>query len=208
MTDGYTFHAKSSIFILLQSPVDCFNAKMMSYQDSDSHYKVTKGCFKSRTTRTPSFWDTPATPWLPILVIHIRSQIKTRQSRSYKFKKIAKNSNLEILQETLHATHLLKLLDNMHKYEIDPTRQTDGQTDGVKPIYPPNNFVVRGNNKNVIMPVYRVQSIFCKILTKDTPKLAREGELWGVFCESNVWLMLCHCHHSAECNIVTNVTAL
>ena len=35
----------------------------------------------------------PATPWLPILVIHIRSQVKTRQSQSYKFKKIAKNWN-------------------------------------------------------------------------------------------------------------------
>ena len=38
-----------------------------------------------RTTWTPAFWDTPIAPWLPILVIHIRSQVKTRQSRSYKF---------------------------------------------------------------------------------------------------------------------------
>ena len=54
---------------------------------------------------------------------------------------MAKNSNFEILQETLHATHLLKLLDKIHKYEMDPTRtvgttertqdagRTDGQTD-------------------------------------------------------------------------------
>ena len=66
----------------------------------------------------------PAAPWLPILVIHIRYQVKT-----------------------LHATHLLKLLYKMHKYEMDPTRtveatertqnagwtrdgRTDGQTDG------------------------------------------------------------------------------
>ena len=35
----------------------------------------------------------PAAPWLPILVIHIRFQVKTRQSSSYKFKKIAKNLN-------------------------------------------------------------------------------------------------------------------
>ena len=28
----------------------------------------------------------PAAPWLPILVIHIRSQVKTKQSQSYKFK--------------------------------------------------------------------------------------------------------------------------
>ena len=84
----------------------------------------------------------PAATWLNRLVIHIRSQVKRRQSQSYKFKKIAKNSNFEILQETLHATHLLKLLDKMCKYEMDPTRtvgsteqtrdvgRTDGQTDG------------------------------------------------------------------------------
>ena len=84
----------------------------------------------------------PAAPWLPILVIHIRSQVKTRQSQSYKFKKIAKNADFAILQETLHATHLLKLLDKMSKYEMDPTRTigatertrdaglTDGRTDG------------------------------------------------------------------------------
>ena len=81
----------------------------------------------------------PAALWLPILVIHIRSQVKTTQSQSYKFKKIAK-----ILQETLHVTHLLKLLYKMHKYEMDPTRTVeaterrrdagqmrDGQTDGL-----------------------------------------------------------------------------
>ena len=81
-------------------------------------------------TRTTSFWDTPAAPWLTILLIHIRSQVKTRQ----------------ILQETLQATHLLKLLDKMYKYDMDPIRtvgttertrdggRTDGLTDGVKPI--------------------------------------------------------------------------
>ena len=98
----------------------------------------------------------PAAPWLPILVIHIRSQ-ETRQSQSCEFWKIAKNSNLSILQETLHMTHLLKLLDKMCKYEMDPTRtvgatertqdagRTDGQTDGRSETnIPPNNFVVRG----------------------------------------------------------------
>ena len=38
----------------------------------------------------------PVTPWLPILVIHTRSQVKTRQNQSYKFKKIAKNGNFAI----------------------------------------------------------------------------------------------------------------
>ena len=70
------------------------------------------------------------------------SQVKTRQSQSYKFKKIAKNSNF--VKKTLHAIHLLKLLDKMYKYEKDPTRtvvarertQDDGRMDRVKPIYP------------------------------------------------------------------------
>ena len=44
----------------------------------------------TRTNRTPAFRDTPAAPWLPILVIDIRSQIKRRQSQSYKFKKMPK----------------------------------------------------------------------------------------------------------------------
>ena len=93
-------------------------------------------------TRTPAFWDTPAAPWLPILVIHIRFQVKKRQSQSCKFWKIAKNSNFEILQETLHTPHLLKLPDKICKDQMDPTRnvgatertrdagRTDGQTDG------------------------------------------------------------------------------
>ena len=67
---------------------------------------------------------------------------KSRQSQTYKFQKIAKNSNFEILQDVLHATHFLKLLDKMYKYEMDPTRtvgatewtldagRTDRQKDG------------------------------------------------------------------------------
>ena len=95
----------------------------------------------------------PTATWLPILVIHIRSQVKTRQSQ--RFKKIAKYSNFEILQETLHATHLLKLLDKMYKFETDPTRTVGttertrdaGRTDGrSESNIPPNNFVVWGYN--------------------------------------------------------------
>ena len=41
----------------------------------------------TRTARMPAFCDTPHHPWLHLLVIHIRSQIKTRQSQSYKLKK-------------------------------------------------------------------------------------------------------------------------
>ena len=63
-----------------------------------------------------------------ILVIHIRSQVKTRQNQSYKVYKIAKSSNLKILQYILHAIYLLKLLDKMYKYDLDPTR-TVGATE-------------------------------------------------------------------------------
>ena len=33
-----------------------------------------------------------------------------------------------------------------------------------------------------------VQTIFSQVLTNDTPYLAHEGELWGVFCELNLLL--------------------
>ena len=49
-----------------------------------------------------------------------------------------------MLQATLHATHLHKLLDKMCKYEMDPTKsavQTDGRTEWNQ--YTPNNFFVR-----------------------------------------------------------------
>ena len=95
------------------------------------------GTLETRTTRTPAFWHTPTAPWLLILVIHIRSQVKTRQSQSCQ--KIAKNWNLEILQETLYATHLLAFLDkiiNMIWIQPEQTRdgRTDRRTDGVKPM--------------------------------------------------------------------------
>ena len=102
----------------------------------------------TRTTRTPAFWDTPKshhpTPWLSILVIHIRSQVKRRQSQGIFF-------NLPKIQILIFCkviyirqTCLIRSI-NM----IDPPRtegvteqtrvwdwRTDGQTDGVKQIYP------------------------------------------------------------------------
>ena len=66
--------------------------------------------------------------------------------------KFRQNLNfLKILTQTLHATHLLNLLDKLCKYEKDLTsivedtertrfypqmdRRTDGKTDKVKPVY-------------------------------------------------------------------------
>ena len=64
----------------------------------------------TRTTRTPA-------SWLPILLSNIGSKVKRRPSQSYKFKEFAKISNFLILIQTLHATHLLKMLDKMCKYD-------------------------------------------------------------------------------------------
>ena len=99
----------------------------------------------TRTTRTPAFWGYPPPPndypyhWVIL-------DPKSKESQIHKLKKIAKISNCWILQRALHATHLLKLLDKMCKYEMDPmsivedtertrfcpqtVRRTDRRTDG------------------------------------------------------------------------------
>ena len=88
------------------------------------------------------------------------SYIETNYNKSKEDKvQVANFKNSPKFQtlQTLHMTHLLKLLDKMCKYEMDPTnivedtertrfcpqtdRRTDGQTDKVKPVYPPFNFV-------------------------------------------------------------------
>ena len=75
----------------------------------------------TRTTRTPAFWGYPPPPHDYPSLSHIGSQIKRRQSKNYKFKEFVKITNLWILKRTLHATHLLKLLEKMCTYEMDPT---------------------------------------------------------------------------------------
>ena len=48
------------------------------------------------------------------ITIGVRLRSHTYKVKVTNFKKLPK---IQILQETLHATHLLKLLDNMYKYE-------------------------------------------------------------------------------------------
>ena len=112
-------------------------------------------------------------------MIHIRSQVKTRRSQSYKFLKIAKNSNIVIMHETLHETHLPKLLDKIINIKwIQPEllelqsrqgvqdgrmdrqtdRQAEGRTDGAKPIYHPTTSLCRGYNRWVHM-FYKIKHI-------------------------------------------------
>ena len=114
----------------------------------------------TRTSRMPAFWDTPRRP----MITHTSDshQIPSQKKTKSKLWILKNYQNFLILQETLHATHLLRLLDKMCKYEMDPTRtvgttertpdtgRTDRRTDGVKPIYPPYNLVVRGYNDTCI----------------------------------------------------------
>ena len=67
----------------------------------------------TRTTRTPAFW---ATSWLPTLLSHVGSQVKTR------------SNDLEDIgqdQRSSHATHLLMLVIICIKYGKNPSRTID-----------------------------------------------------------------------------------
>ena len=76
-------------------------------------------------------------------------------------------------------------------------RQTDGRTDGVKPIYPPNNFIVRGGIKSCAwyLDVPYVPS--CPFQGWPVPRKKTEPEigfpqkgilLWPIILEPGCWL--------------------
>ena len=65
--------------------------------------------------------------WIP-------SQKKAKSK--LQIQRICQNLKFLILKQILHATHLLKLLDKMHKYETNMDR--------VKPVYPAFNIVEVG----------------------------------------------------------------
>ena len=111
----------------------------------------------TRSTRMPAFWGYPPPPPphdYPLYWVILDPKSKEDKVKVTNFK-ICQNQILgEIFKQTLHATHLLELLDKMCKYEMDPMSivedtdyradtilSTDGQTDKVKPLYPPFNFV-------------------------------------------------------------------
>ena len=89
----------------------------------------------------------------------------------YKFQEFGEISKFFILKQPLPATHLLKLLDKICKHEMDPTSivedtertrfcpQTDRQTDKVKPVYPPFNFVEAEGIINVNLSLMRFSDI-------------------------------------------------
>ena len=99
----------------------------------------------TRTTRTPAFWGYPSPPddhpyyWV---ILDPKSKEDKVKVTNLKNLPIFFFWNLWILKQTSHVTHLLKLLDKMCKYEMDPTNivedtgqtrfcpQTDRGTDG------------------------------------------------------------------------------
>ena len=133
----------------------------LKYWSQFSKYCVLFITRATRTTRTPAFWDTPRCP----MITHTSDshQITSQNKTKSKLQILKKLPRIQILQETLHTKNLLKLLDKMHKYEMDSTRtvgatecttmkwiqwvedtqqtrflpQMNRQTDKVKPVYHP-----------------------------------------------------------------------
>ena len=99
----------------------------------------------TRTIRMPVFWGYPPPPHdYQYYWVILDPKSKYDKVKVTKLKNPPKFSNFWILKQILHATHLLKLLDEMCKYEMDPMRivedkdqtwffpQTDRPTDGHK----------------------------------------------------------------------------
>ena len=84
----------------------------------------------------PAFWDTPAAPWLSILVIHIRSQVKIRQRQSNKYSENCQK--FKFLNSARNFTGDMPSEFAWYRYEMDTTRtlgateraQNAGRTDG------------------------------------------------------------------------------
>ena len=71
----------------------------------DSSTAVVAGA--TRTTRTPAFWDTPCRPMITHTSDSMQIPSQNKAKSKLQILKNCKNSNFEILQETLHATHIL-----------------------------------------------------------------------------------------------------
>ena len=96
--------------------------------------------------------DTPCR----LMITHtIKSYWIPSQKKTVKVGNLKNSPKFQNLKQTLHVTHLLKLLEKMRKYEKDPMNiverykadnilSTDGQTDKVKPVYPLSTSLKRG----------------------------------------------------------------
>ena len=129
----------------------------------------------TRTTKTLRSEIPPAAPWLPIPVIHIRSQVKRRQSQGYELKKNAKKQKQiwKFCKKALHATHFLKLLDKMHIYEMDSTR-TLRATERIRDVGRADGHTTGWTEWNQ----YTHQQLRCVI----RPNKRQQNKTMGAFC--------------------------
>ena len=161
---------------------------------------------------------TPCHPMIThVLLIHVGSQVKTRQSQNYKFKEFAKSSTFWILKQTLDATHFLKLLDKMCKYEIDQASivedteqtlfcpQTDGRTDRRtrwnQYTIPPSTSLSGGYNNVAFVPadtiwqaIRRIAShnrVLVRIKKQWMQYKARAPRGWGLGGKLSIWAVAC-----------------
>ena len=124
-------------------------------EDTPRHLMITHTIGSSYWIPSPYYW-----------AVHTGSQAHTLEQFILGPKskedevKVTNFKNFLILKRLLHVTHLLKLLDKVCKNEMDPAsiledtertrfcsqmdRQTDGQTDKVKPVYPPSTSLSGG----------------------------------------------------------------
>ena len=102
---------------------------------------------QTRTTRMPAFWGYPPPPrdypchWVILDLKSKQDKVKVTNLKNFPKVQILKKK-----LQALQATHLLKLLDKMCKYEMDPTsivedtEQTRSDWQGETSIHPLYNF--------------------------------------------------------------------
>ena len=135
---------------------------------SKEKFPLNLNSVRTRTTRTPAFWGYPPPPHdYPYHWVILDPKSKEDKVKVTNFKKSP--INFWILKWALHTTHLLKLLNKMCKYEMDPMSIVEDtertrfcpQTDKVIPVYPPFNFVEAGGIK-----IFNLEMGICWILLK------------------------------------------
>ena len=104
---------------------DLIQSSPQTGDDNVGHEKTTPNktqIVETRTTRTPAFWGYPTPPHnYPYYWIILDPKSREDKVKVKNLKNLPKFHIFLILTQTLHATHLLRLLDKMRKYEMDLT---------------------------------------------------------------------------------------
>ena len=116
----------------------------------------------------------PTAPWLPILVVHIRSQVKTRQIQILK--------NCQKIKFWNFARNFTR--DKMYKYEMDPTRTVgttertqDGRTDWNQ--YTPQQLrCVVGITRTIRTPAFWDTASWLRILVIHIRSQVKTRQRW------------------------------